>query len=194
MSDKILSMVSEEEEDVQKTAEDMAKSISKMYKDRDKKALDAKDNLVTQLRITSEKYLTANGVMHALQVLRDAKGDLSIGIETELEMAHVIAQRMHLIACNMTSRAIDAEPDIMGTLCDACYDSSFAEKKHGLNEFVIELMRLQLCQNVGPNASDIEDFCANADAEIEKARVDLREYCDAHGIDFDELCGKEQQQ
>lgn len=188
MNDEILSMVPEEE-DAQTTAENMAKSISKMYEDRDKKALDAKSDLITQLRITSEKYLTANGVMHALQVLRDAEGDIFINIDLELEAAHSIAQKMHSVACNMTSRAINTDPDVMGTLCDAFYDPTFAEKEHELNDFVIELMRLQLCQNVGPNASDIEDFCANADAEIEKAKLDLREFCDAHDIDFDELCG-----
>jgi hypothetical protein len=53
-----------------------------------------------------------------------------------------------------------------------------------------ELMVLQLCQNVGPSAEDIAEFCSTADGEIAKAREDLKLFCSENSLDFDEICNE----
>lgn len=179
-----------EEEDHQKVAEDMAKSIAKMYEDRDKKALGARDHLVSQLEVTTDKYRTANGVMSALDTVRlvagsyagdDLLGDIGMAKDVAIVMAHK--------AQEMRDKAQGLDPEDMDQLCDDFYDKEFAESDTSTAvEMVIELMLLQLCQNVGPAAQDVADFCRTADEEIEKARKDLQEYCGKHGLDFDAVC------
>ena len=67
-----------EEAGIDETAREMARQISKMYEDRDRKALGARDHLVAQLHVTCDKYRTANGIMSALDTIRAAR-DLGFG-------------------------------------------------------------------------------------------------------------------
>ena len=177
-----------DEVDSQSVAEEMAKSIAKMYEDRDKKALNAKETLVSQLKVTVDKYRTANGVMSALQTVRDVIG-ADIDVKEAIAMAKSLATGMANVADLMAKRADELEPEAMRELCDGFYDAAFSEHDSSAIEMANELMILQLCQNVGPSAEDISDFLTRADEEIEKAREDLNAYCLDNGIDFDELCG-----
>lgn len=174
------------------TAKEMAKSIAKMYEDRDRKATSAKEHLVSQLEVTSDKYRTANGVMAALQVVRDVLGKTTDYVE-EISIAKDVASHMSGIASDMALKAKGLYPEEMDKLCQGFYDQEFSEGKGSALEMIDELMSLQLCQNVGPNAEDISDFCKTADEEIEKAREDLRKFCDENGLDFDEVCGEQQE-
>lgn len=170
------------------TAKEMAKSIAKMYEDRDKKATSAKDHLVSQLEVTSDKYRTANGVMAALQVVRDVLGKTTYYAE-DISIAKTVATRMANTAHEMSERAVQLDPEEMDQLCLGFYDQAFSEGKGSALEMIDELMSLQLCQNVGPNAEDIAEFCKTADEEIEKAREELRKFCSENGLDFNEICG-----
>lgn len=177
-----------EEAGLQETAKKQAQDIAKMYEDRDKKALGARDHLVSQLEVTSDKYRTANGVMAALQVVRDVLGDVTDYVE-EISIAKTAATRMAGIAQEMAHKAGKLDPEDMAELCDGFYDPAFSEGKGSALEMIDELMILQLCQNVGPNAEDVADFCRTADEEIEKAREELKTFCSENDIDFSELCG-----
>lgn len=178
-----------EEAGIDQTAKEMAKSIAKMYEDRDKKALGAKEHLVSQLNVTSDKYRTANGVMNALQIVREVIGDGCNDYVEEISIAKTAATRMAGVAQEMAHNAEALDPDEMSKLCQDFYDPAFSEGKSSAIEMVDELLRLQLCQNVGPNAEDVEEFCKTADQEIEKARDDLKEFCEKNDLDFNELCG-----
>lgn len=177
-----------EEAGLQETAKKQAQDISKMYEDRDKKAIGARDHLVSQLEVTSDKYRTANGVMAALHVVRDVLGDVTDYVE-EISIAKTAATRMAGIAQEMAKKAAETDPDEMDKLCDGFYDPDFCNGESSALELIDELLVLQLCQNVGPNAEDVAEFCKTADEEIEKARENLRTFCSENSIDFNELCG-----
>lgn len=176
-----------EEAGIEETARSMAKSIAKMYEDRDKKALDARDHLVSQLIVTSDKYRTANGVMAALDTVRTVFGHDYMGIEEEMDIAKSAAKEMSKKALDMSNRAADLDPEDMYVLCDGYYKTDFTTAS--AVDMVYELMALQLCQNVGPSADDIVSFIDTADKEIEKAREDLKTFCSEHDLDFHEICG-----
>lgn len=177
-----------EEAELQETAKKQAQDISKMYEDRDNKAIGARDHLVSQLEVTSDKYRTANGVMAALHVVRDVLGDVTDYVE-EISIAKTAATRMAGIAQEMAKKAAETDPDEMDKLCDGFYDPDFCNGKSSALELIDELLVLQLCQNVGPNAEDVAEFCKTADEEIEKARKNLKTFCSENGISFNELCG-----
>lgn len=178
-----------EEADARKFAEEQAKSIRKMYEDRDKKAKRAKRQLVSQLDVTVDKYRTANGVMAALDVVRSVKGNANDPIQ-EIAMAKTVATEMARVSRDMCDKAKSLAPEEMGQLCDDFYDKEFSEHDSSIIEMVDELMTLQLCQNVGPSTEDITNFLSQADAEIEKAKKDLSAYCEDHKLDFLEVCGE----
>lgn len=178
-----------EEAGLDETARKQAKDIAKMYEDRDKKALGARDHLVSQLEITSDKYRTANGVMNALQVVRDVLDTTTDYVE-EISIAKTAATRMAGIAQKMADVAGGLDPEDMDKLCVGFYDPVFSEGNGSALEMIDELLALQLCQNVGPNAEDVAEFCHTADEEIEKARENLRTFCSENGIDFDEVVGE----
>lgn len=178
-----------EEADPQKVAEDMAVKIRKMYEDRDKKVTNAKESLISQLEVTASKYLTANGVMSALETVRTVYDKAaSIGLESEIDVAKTIATTMSVVALKLKEKAEALEPENFDSLCDGFYNARYAEDDSAYGvELVHELMNLQLCQNVGPNADDIAAFIKRSNYEIEKAKADLISYCDENDIDLNSL-------
>lgn len=178
-----------EEADFNESAKEQAKAIGKMYEDRDKKAMDAKEHLVAQLEITVDKYRTANGVMSALDTLRTVMGEGGENKYAEIQAAQRLAKRLSVVTTNMAATAKRLDPEEMDKLCDGFYDMDLVNKNVGPEDLAEQLMILQLCQNVGPSTEDIADFCRTADDEIEKARGNLKDFCAGHGIDFNELCG-----
>lgn len=179
-----------EEADAKKVADEMAKSICKMYEDRDKKALNAKDTLASHLRVTSDKYKTANGVMAAIDTLREVCGNDYLEVADMIEVAKGVASRMSAVAADMANEAEGCDPEDLDMLCERFFDPNFCHSgETSVMEMVVELMCLSLCQNVGPDANDVVDFIRTADEEIEKARKNLRKHCEDNGIDFEELCG-----
>jgi len=177
--------------DWEKTAKEQAEQIRKMYEDRDKKALAAKEHLVSSLQITSYKYLTANGIMSALDTTRTVMGNNN-DVYGNLAYAQRIAKQMSDIAMNMMDKAAATDPENMGDLCEGFYEEDMTEEEISTENLAKELMILNLCQNVGPDAQDVADFCKTADKEIEKARDALREFCGEHGLDFATICGEDE--
>ena len=75
-------------------AENIETSIKKMVEDRDKKVTGAREHLVSQLKVTSDKYRTANGVMSTYMTIRDIVGTDYITLSMQLDEAKAIASRM----------------------------------------------------------------------------------------------------
>lgn len=175
-----------------KAAIEIAKSIRKMYEDRDAKALAAKERLVFQLSVTADKYRTGNGVMSALETIRMVLGDRidELTLEEEVSYAKGLAIVMADKTTRMADKAKELDPEGMDKLCEGFYSADFADSEASLLDLTEELMTLQLCQNVGPGAEDVVSFLENADKEIEKARENLRTYCKEKDLDFDEICGE----
>lgn len=177
-------------EDPKATAEEMAKSIRKMYDDRDKKAINGKESLVKQLKITSKKYKTANGVMAAMTTLRDVLGNTNMDIDEMIKLSQQFAYGMSDLANTMALDADELDPECMDQLCDSFFSLTFAQQNVGFKELTMELLKLSLCQNVGPDAQDVADFCKTADEEIDKARENLKTFCADNDLDFDAICGE----
>lgn len=180
-----------EEADPKAVAEEQAKAIRKMIEDRDKKMMSAKERLVSQLRVTVDKYRTANGVMSALSTVREVRGTGSyIDLTEEIDIAKGVATKMAQVTSDLADKAESLEPESLDMLCEGVYDAEFSQGEHGPHELVEQLMILQLCQNVGPSAEDVVEFAKRADEEIDKAREELKVHCEKNGIDFLELCGE----
>ena len=173
-----------EDADNMAVAEEMARSIHKMIVDRDDKAASAKSHLVSQLKITVDKYRTANGVMSALQTVRDVVGLGQLPLDDELMIAKGMATKMANATMSMAAQAENLLPEEMDQLCNGFYDKEFSDGDIDSSVLIYELMRIQLCQNVGPNAEDIVDFHKRATEEIEKTREDLRKLCVDNGLDY----------
>lgn len=180
-----------EEAGVQKTADEMARSIAKMYEDRDKKLVGAKEHLVSTLEVTVEKYRTASGVMRALDTVRMVCSEPGNGmrVRDEIGKAKAVATSMAKVTMAMAEKARELDPEELDKLCDGFYDKEFSEGDGDEMYLVEQLMVLNLCQAVGPDAEDIVDFAKTADEEIDKARQKLVEYCQEHDLDFNEICG-----
>lgn len=181
-----------EEAGVDKAAQEMAKTIRKMYDDRDAKATSAKERLVSQLEVTADKYRTANGVMSALDTVRLVIGDTSadMTLMDSVATAKAMATKMAAMALDMAEKAKGLDPEEFETLCDGFYDTDFASGNGSVADMIEQLLALQLCQNVGPSAADVTDFCTRTDEEIEKARKDLREFCEENELDYLQVCSE----
>lgn len=177
-----------EEAGNRKVAEEMAASIAKMREDKEKKASGAKEHLIGQLEVMSDKYRTANGVMSALDTFRDILGKNHwLDVQQEIDTAGKIATAMAAKAAEMAGKAKELEPAEMDRLCEGFYTEDFSEHTTSGVQMAEELMLLQLCQNVGPAAQDIVDFISTADQEIGKAVADLRDHCAKNDLDLAEI-------
>ena len=189
--DRKLKVMTEEADNLE-VAKNMAKSIRKMYEDRDQKALQAKERLVSQLEVTVDKYRTGNGVMSALDMVRTVLGEQAEEITLAEEIAHAkgLAIVMASKAAKMAEKAKGLDPDKMDSLCENFYKTDFAESEASALDLMEELLVLQLCQNVGPSAEDIVEFLRHTDEEIEKAKKDLETFCNENKLDYLEVCGE----
>lgn len=166
-------------------AKEKAEAIASMKKQRDEKVDNAREHLAETLEVTADKYRTANGVMAALDAVRTVVGE-SCGIEYSglISIAKTIAKSMANTAIDMEKKASELEVTEMDKLCEGFYDEDFANGDGSAEDMIHELMLLQLCQNVGPNAQDIKDFYESSNEEIEKAESDLLEFCSKHSLDI----------
>lgn len=171
------------------TAVELSESIDKMIDQRDEKVEHAREHLIENLEVTADKYLTANGVMASLEMIHSVTGD-NFDFMGEIEMAKSVAQFMRVQALKMAEKAKTLPITEFEDLCEGFYDEAFADHDGSVQDMISELMTLNLCQNVGPNAKDIVDFFNSANEEIDKSNAELKELCDKHKIDRDELVVK----
>lgn len=155
--------------DDKEVIEECHESIRKMIIDRDTKMKAAKEQLVEMLKVTADKYRTATGVMEAIRVLRMVS-DGKMEIFEEIKYARDLAAKMVVEVSKLTERAESLGWYEMEFLLEGAYEEDFVEKEFSSVDFAFELMRLDLCRNVGPAAEDITAFAERVDEEIEKVQ------------------------
>lgn len=165
-------------------AKEKAEAIASMKRQRDEKVDNAREHLVETLEVTADKYRTANGVMAALDATRTVVGqDCGIEYSGLISIAKTVAVAMANAALNMKRKAGTLKVTEMDKLCEGFYDEDFANGDGSAEKMIHELMLLQLCQNVGPNAQDIKDFYESSNEEIDKAEKEFVEFCSEHDLD-----------
>lgn len=156
---------------------DLYDDIEKMTADRDAKVKAAKEQLVEMLEVTADKYRTGTGIMEALRVLRmisDGRPE-DMQVYDEIEFAVGLAFKMVKETSRLAERAGKLGWSQMDTLLNGAYDENFIERKEfSAVDLAFELMRLDLCRNVGPAAEDIASFVERTEDEMKKvaARID----------------------
>ena len=161
--------------DDKEVIEECYESIRKMTIDRDTKMKAAKEQLVEMLKVTANKYRTGTGVMEALRVMRmvnDGKLD-DMRIFDEVEQARDLAAAMVSEVSKLTERAESLGWYEMDKLLDGAYDENFIEENFSATDLVFELMRLDLCRNVGPAAEDMGLFGKRVDEALVKVRESI---------------------
>lgn len=157
--------------------QELVDQLYKMEKDRDKKCDSAKEQLVDTLKVTADKYRTATGVSEALRVLRminDGRSE-DVSVDTELEVARELAITMVKVVTDMSEKAAKLKCTEMEELCEGYYDEDFISDEFTSTDLAEQLMRLDLCRNVGPAASDMVEFYKRTDAEMNDVKKKLEE-------------------
>ena len=164
---------------LKETADEQLKELEdklkKMCEDQEKKCKAAKKQLIEQLNVTALKYRTATGTAEALRVLRFTMGDNPLASNNEIIMkANELAMSMAKTVEEMAKKAEGLDAEKMDRLCDGYYDKGFvlfeeAEKNsHVILAF--EMMRIDLCRNVGEAAEDMTSFWERSQEEIASTR------------------------
>ncbi len=158
-----------DKKDEKESIEEMFHTLYVMITEMDKKLCYARDSLVASCAAASKKYLTANGVMQAIDFTLQVEGKGRVLTEAEMIDCASIAREMSSIAEQMGVTAQSIPWDEMDTLCDGFYQDDYASNGDiTTRSLVRELMVLQLCQNAGSAAADIYEANERMNEEIDK--------------------------
>lgn len=154
-------------------AQELVDKLQSMTEDRSKKCEAAKNQLIESLKVTADKYRTATGVMEALRVLRMVNDSSCDG---EFDTAKTLASWMVNEVNKLTDKAEKLSFAEMDQLCDGAYETDFISiDEFNSLDLAFELMRLDLCRNVGPAAEDMIEFQKRVDEEINQTESKLNE-------------------
>lgn len=163
-----------EENDRKVTIKELEDKIEKMKKDKLTKCKAAKKQLVEMLKVTVDKYRTVTGTAEALRVLRFVVGD----DEVDLTWANRLAWDMAVEADKIRKKAEKLAYAEMDKLCDGFYEKEFkVAPDHGMQTFyelAFEMMRIDLCRNVGGSAEDMVEFIKRTQEEIDACGEELK--------------------
>lgn len=155
------------------TCQELVDQLFRMMDDRDKKCKSAKEQLIENLKITADKYRTATGVLEAMRVIRTIlKSDDILDTTTLIYRSKNLAITMAKVANKMAEDADDLAYVKMDELCDGYYNPHFADNAELIPDYDVatemaeELMRLDLCRNVGPACEDLVAFIDRIEEEI----------------------------
>lgn len=149
--------------DIDEQIAELEDKLDKMDKDREAKCEAAKGQLVEMIEITQDKYRTATGVAEALRVIRFV--DVYNGDHVkELDIAHDLAIQMAGVCWDMSEKARSLDYNEMDKLCDGFYNKSFAGSD---DDLAYEMMKIDLCRNVGGAAEDMVEFWKHVQEEID---------------------------
>ena len=163
--------------------EELEEKIESMKKDKEAKCKAAKEQLLSMLDVTADKYLTATGTAEALRVLRFA-GEGCWEIDKELQTANFLAHKMAEEVKLMREKAAKLSYKKMDQLCDGFYDVDFnldneSEGRYSdriaASALALEMMRIDLCRNVGGAAEDMVEFIKRVESEIDATGKKLKE-------------------
>ena len=149
--------------DIDEQIAELKGKIEKMQEDREAKCKAAKKQLVEMIEVTGDKYYTATGVAEALRIIRFVKGE---GQSSDLDIvrARDLARDMAGQCALMADKARELGYGEMDLLCDGFYDKMFAKGNESLS---YEMMRIDLCRNVGGAAEDMVEFWKHVKEEID---------------------------
>ena len=160
-----------------KELEDKLKS---MKEDRDKKCKAAREQLIDMLNITSDKYRTATGVAEALRVWRFICEN-NISVEADIKTAKKLAFIMADVAKAMAEKAQQLQDEEMDQLCKGFYNEDLASEKSFKAEVLAEeMMRIDLCRNVGGAAEDMVSFVKRVEEEVNSTQASLDDLLKEH--------------
>ena len=159
------------------TIKELEDKIKSMKEDKEKKCKAAKEQLIDMLEVTTDKYRTATGTAEALRVLR-----FTIGLDdVDLSWASRLAWDMAVEADKIREKAEKLSYAEMDKLCDGFYKKEFkAEPDHDYAdtfaeyELAFEMMRIDLCRNVGGAAEDMVEFIKRVQEEIDQTGEELK--------------------
>ncbi len=167
------------------TIKELEERIASMKEDKEKKCKSAKEQLINMLEITVDKYRTATGTAEALRTLRFVVGS----DEVNLSLANRLAWDMAVETSKMKDKADSLAYAEMDKLCDSFYEKEFKisypdhysnddladiEFDH-LYKLAFEMMRIDLCRNVGGAAEDMVEFIKRTQEEIDACGEKLKE-------------------
>lgn len=176
------------EEDAVAVALSQHNDIIKMKNAAEEKIENARIHLVDTLEVTAQKYLTANGMMAAIETIRQVIGNADVSFETQTTWAKDIMRALSDSAASMMEKAKVLAVENFDQICEDYYEEDFSAREDIIAyDLACELMELQLCQNVGPAAQDIIDFKTTSDEEIEKAQAKLDEYLTEHDLKAEDI-------
>lgn len=162
-------------EEAKAVADELRDKINKMVEDRNKKLKSAKDQLVENLKVTADKYRTATGVMEALRVMRMVNDGTPEDMQVfdEMEQARSLAALMVVEVSKLVDKAEKLGYGEMGDLCKDAYKEDFISDGFSALDLCAELMRLDLCRNIGPAADDMVSFIDRVQEEIDATSDEL---------------------
>ena len=149
--------------------------IASMKKDKEAKCKSAKKQLIDMLDITMNKYLTATGTAEALRLLKFIFGEDECHINEANNMAQSMAEEVEA----MKEKADTLSYADMDKLCEGFYEQVF-EYNNSLSNFqnginlAYEMMRIDLCRNVGGAAEDMVAFIKRVQEEIDTCGEELK--------------------
>lgn len=150
------------------TIKELEEKIASMRADKDKKCRAAKEQLVSMLEVTVDKYRTATGTAEALRILRFVTGN----DEVDLTRANRLAWDMAVVTDKMRMKADKLAYAEMDKLCDGFYEKEF--KGNSDYELAFEMMCIDLCRNVGDAAEDMVEFIKRVQEEIDATGEELK--------------------
>lgn len=159
------------------TIKELEEKIVSMKDDKEKKCKAAKDQLVEMLAVTVDKYRTATGTAEALRILRFVCGDDNVHVS----WANRLAWDMAVEADRIREKAERLAYAKMDELCDGFYEKEFkveydSEKiSDDIYRLAFEMMRIDLCRNVGGAAEDMVEFIKRTEDEIDSVGEKLKQ-------------------
>lgn len=159
------------------TIKELEEKIAGMKEDKEKKCKAAKEQLVSMLEVTVDKYRTATGTAEALRVLRFTSEEKPDGrhwiINDAVNLAHTMAE----VTSEMHSKAKKLNYAEMDKLCEGFYAEDFKIEK-GKSPYIQlaeQMMRIDLCRNVGGAAEDMVEFIKRVEEDIDATGRQLKE-------------------
>lgn len=149
--------------------------IASMKADKEKKCKSAKEQLIDMLEVTVDKYRTATGTAEALRVLRFVcDGTIDVNVKFACNLAWELAE----VADDMRKKAESLAYAKMDQICDGFYEKEFKLADSSFDscyELAFEMMRIDLCRNVGGAAEDMVEFIKRVQDEIDSTGEKLKE-------------------
>lgn len=162
---------------------ELEEKIEGMKSDKEKKCKAAKEQLIEMLDVTVDKYRTATGTAEALRVLRFVTGTEDVNIT----WANRLAWDMAVETDKMKEKAESLSYAEMDQLCNGFYEKEFkieynvgkyTTEDDMINDWyslAFEMMRIDLCRNVGGSAEDMVGFIKRVQEEIDSTGEKLKE-------------------